>query len=296
MYPDQDDNVCFTLAEAGDVVVTYIKDEEFKVEGNFVLPTITLPGIPDWENYPALVPAANKLSASVTVSLAGYNTYEFKVIYGATWLGKDKDGDNKYELKRDWPTVSGLTYTGDNMKLIADKDGDYTFTWTFATRELVVTFPDFDHENGFYLAGKFSGEEKWSADAITDDMMFEWYKKTGIEDNDEWILSTTVAEGDEFKACYIYNDGITDVNWFPGGDAANYVVDAAHAGKVTIYLRPAGDGGDDWHAYTLYVEKDKPTAIENSEAAVKTQKMIENGQLIIIRGGEKFNAQGQMIR
>ena len=50
--------------------------------------------------------------------------------------------------------------------------------------------------------------------------------------------------------------------------------------------------------FTVYNAKgtDTPTAIESNVVAVKTVKMIENGQLVIIRGGEKFNAQGQLIR
>ncbi len=50
--------------------------------------------------------------------------------------------------------------------------------------------------------------------------------------------------------------------------------------------------------FTVYNAKgtDTPTAIESNVVAVKTVKMIENGQLVIIRNGEKFNAQGQVIR
>lgn len=38
------------------------------------------------------------------------------------------------------------------------------------------------------------------------------------------------------------------------------------------------------------------TAIDNTAAAVKAQKVIMNGQLFIIREGEIFNAQGQIVR
>ena len=50
--------------------------------------------------------------------------------------------------------------------------------------------------------------------------------------------------------------------------------------------------------FTVYNAKgaDAPTAIESNIVAPKIVKMIENGQLIIIRNGEKFNAQGQVIR
>ena len=51
------------------------------------------------------------------------------------------------------------------------------------------------------------------------------------------------------------------------------------------------------YAGTLYAKWNSAvTNIENTAAAVKAIKIIENGQMIIIRGNEKFNVQGQVIR
>jgi len=187
LYSDQNGNVCFTLAEAGDVVVTYIKDQVFKVEGNFVLPTVQIIGIKGWTaatDAVTLAPAEDKKSSSVKLNLDAWY-YEFKMIVAGAWLGKE-NGDSKYELHSGWTSVDGLTYEGDNVILrLGDGDivpGDYTFTWEHAAGRLTVTFP-----------------------------------------------STA-------------------------------------------------------------------TGIDNTNAAVKVRKMIENGQIVIIRNGEKFNAQGQVIR
>ena len=38
------------------------------------------------------------------------------------------------------------------------------------------------------------------------------------------------------------------------------------------------------------------TAIDNTDAAVKSEKRIENGQLIIIKNGVRYNAQGQVVK
>ena len=56
--------------------------------------------------------------------------------------------------------------------------------------------------------------------------------------------------------------------------------------------------GGNTYEFTVYNDKglDPTTAVSNTTVAEKTVKMIENGQLIIIRNGEKFNAQGQVIR
>ena len=39
-----------------------------------------------------------------------------------------------------------------------------------------------------------------------------------------------------------------------------------------------------------------PTAIDNTEVGVKAVKMIENGQLVIIKNGVKYNAQGTIVK
>ncbi len=146
LYTDQDGNVCFTLAQAGDVVVTYIKDQVFKVEGDFVLPTVQLIGIGGWdadENAITLTAAQDKKSASVTLNLDG-SYYEFKMIVGGAWLGKE-NAEGLYGLHREWTSVDGLTYAGGNIKLTMDAQdivpGAYTFTWEYVTGKLTVTFP-----------------------------------------------------------------------------------------------------------------------------------------------------------
>ena len=91
-------------------------------------------------------------------------------------------------------------------------------------------------ENGFYLAGSMNG---WGA--------AEGYHFVGNPDNPaEFMLETTLAVGDEFKVINYLNGDITA--WYPGGD--NYVVDAAHAGDVTIYFQP--DYKADWAEFGGY--------------------------------------------
>ena len=142
-------NIGFTLAEAGDVTITYIKDVVFKVEGAFVLPELQLIGIKGWTaetDAIDFVPADNHLTASVTETLDEWY-YEFKLIYAGSWIGKKTDKpENLYVLKNDWTSVDGLSWDGYNIALkMVEGDyvpGKYTFTWTYATGELTVTFPD----------------------------------------------------------------------------------------------------------------------------------------------------------
>ena len=38
------------------------------------------------------------------------------------------------------------------------------------------------------------------------------------------------------------------------------------------------------------------TGIDNTSAAVKSEKRLENGQLVIIKNGVRYNAQGQIVK
>ena len=46
----------------------------------------------------------------------------------------------------------------------------------------------------------------------------------------------------------------------------------------------------------VYFYKPSATAIDNTMEATKVQKMIENGQLIIIKNGIRYNVAGQMVK
>ncbi|MBR6116004.1 MAG: hypothetical protein IKP93_00840, partial [Paludibacteraceae bacterium] len=92
-------------------------------------------------------------------------------------------------------------------------------------------------ENGFYLAGTMNG---WGA--------AEGYHFVGNPDNPaEFMLETTLTAGDEFKVINYLDGQITA--WYPG-EGGNYVVDAAHAGDVTIYFQP--DYKADWADFGGY--------------------------------------------
>ena len=145
LFEDDWGNVNFTLGETGDVTVTYIKGEVFKLEGNFIMPSVTLAGsMNEWnataEGY-AFTPAEDKLTASLTVTLNDYY-YEFKVVVsGALWMGKETGG-NYFELNRQCTQVDGLVADKPNLVIRPDVvPGEYTFVWTYAENRLEVIFP-----------------------------------------------------------------------------------------------------------------------------------------------------------
>jgi hypothetical protein len=136
-------NAVFSVEKSGKYDVTFTLDattkeyaanpelkEEIAVNKTFVV----LGGFNGW-TAEAVEVAADAETAAFTVSIAEAAEIEFKVKVNDAWLS------NGYTYHRDYTGAEGITNNGDNMKLQADKAGDYTFTWTFATNALTITFP-----------------------------------------------------------------------------------------------------------------------------------------------------------
>ena len=138
-------NYQLNIAENGiyTITITFNPAEENKVEavatktGDVEIdPTVSIKGGWDsWAAETAFVLADDKATATATLNLE-VGEFEFKVVLnGSDWRA------NGHTYHRDYTGAEGITNNGDNMKLQADKAGDYTFTWTFATNALTITFP-----------------------------------------------------------------------------------------------------------------------------------------------------------
>ena len=125
----------------------------------------------------------------------------------------------------------------------------------------VVLVMTAEPETHYYLAGSMNG---WQADA---GYMFE----ANPETEGEYMLSLTLAEGDQFKVIGVEGETTT---WYPDGMDNNYVVDADHAGEATVYFRPDGQGGEGWH-YGYYYVLVIPRVLEN---VVLGALLPENGK------------------
>ena len=110
----------------------------------------------------------------------------------------------------------------------------------------------------FYLIGSPNG---WT---LTESFVF-----TPFGSNGEYVLQTTLNEGDEIKVAYgtagMTSTQIADGNWYPGSahsmnGTGNYVVDADHAGAVTIYFNPNGNTA--WWNFGGYIYIAKDHSIE----------------------------------
>ena len=112
-----------------------------------VLPTVALVGNYAEDMWGAnatntMTPANDNATAAVTLTLAA-GTYEIKVWVDGYYMSLNGEGESLYGIHRDWNHADhvNLVNDGRNFQLTADVAGDYTFTWNYATLDLVVTFP-----------------------------------------------------------------------------------------------------------------------------------------------------------
>ena len=142
-YPAE--NYSLPIPEAGiyTITITYnpegnvVAGDAVKTGDAVVDPVVSIAGSMNGWNAAAdvMTLAEDKATASLTLTLTA-QTYEFKVVLnGGDWRS------NAHEFTRENASAADMTGNLDNMKLTADVDGDYIFTWTFETNTLVVTFP-----------------------------------------------------------------------------------------------------------------------------------------------------------
>ncbi len=93
-------------------------------------------------------------------------------------------------------------------------------------------------DDGIYLVGTFSG---WETNA-----QYKMSENPGAPG--EYMISTTLTEGDGVKVVKVENGTQT---WYPDGMDNEYIVDAAHAGNVTVYFNAAGNA--EWSAFGGYM-------------------------------------------
>lgn len=120
---------------------------EWMKYGEVILPTVALVGNYGEDMWGAnetntMTPAEDKLTASVTINLEA-KTYEIKVWVNGVYMSLNGENDTMYRIHRDWNHADNvnLENNGKNFEFVADVTGNYTFTWTYASKDLVVTFP-----------------------------------------------------------------------------------------------------------------------------------------------------------
>ena len=123
---DADSKAIEAFAEkTGDAVVI----PTVAMHGNFAGPS-------DWKDTENFTLAADELTATLVMTLAVRDNYEFGMRIG----GSGDWTSNGVQFTRENNSAEVVAGNG-NLKLVADVAGEYTFTWTYETNTLVVTYP-----------------------------------------------------------------------------------------------------------------------------------------------------------
>ena len=274
LYADGSDNICFTLAEAGNVTVTYT-NEVFKLEGSFTPQVVKVKGgWVSWDEKHQMTLSLDRKSATVTLEdLPAADEVEFGIE-----INNDDFRANGYGFKREYNSESGISGFSANMKLTSDKAGDYTFTWTFGTNALTITFPEI-------LVYRVAGDEEL--------MGSDW--NTGDDDNamtlNEGIYKLTKTPITLNAATYKYKV-VGDDTWriaYPS-DNAELTINARGVYSVEFTFNPSTKAVS---AEATYLGP--ATAIDETDVKAKAEKKVVDGQLIIEKNGVRYNVIGQAL-
>lgn len=331
--------------QLGDIVTVYgnLKvyntTKEFDTNSKIVefeRPAVDLPKIElwgswdEWETKIELTPAATNKTASCTVTLSEVKDYDFSFIYNesAYYLPTVKITRAANEAECDGTTG--------NATIEADATGEYTFTWTYATNTVTVTYPDlptgvFELYTGEIGEGKYLitydngamnttvtsnriqfAEIEPINNCVKDpDPSIVWY----IEPIDEyWTLyneeakAYAAATGSKNQA-QMLNDGTDDkAKWTVTVKDGKFEFEnkaraAAASDADKKWLRKNGTYGFATYAsstggaLTLFKYRPGPaTSVDNTEFTNKAVKFIQNGQLFIEMNGHIYNVQGQTVK
>ena len=299
---DNDENIIFSLAEAGAVQVIYIAGETpiFKIAGNFYVEPTPEPAKFYVTGDSALVtdagfagkawnPDAIKAEADTLVlNLKAEQVYKLKVSLDGTW--STAKGFNDLTEKPE-----GLTMDNDENIIFSLAEAGAvqviyiageTPIFKIAGNFYVEPTPEPVLTNGYYLVGKFSGVDAW--DPVAENLLAQ-----NPDNEAEYQLSIDLAVDDEVKVVYVENDAI--VTWYPA-EGGNYVIDDHHNGATTMYFRPDYQGGEDWFAGCIYVVPTSTVGFENTAADAKAVKVLKNGILVIEKNNKTYNVMGQMVK
>lgn len=239
-----------------------------------------------------------------TYTVAGSSAVAFGTAWDPTNTANDmaKQDDGSYKWEK-----ANLELPAGTIEFKVCQDHAWTTCWPAqnyalnvseaATYTLKITFNPANENVGAELIKTGSAEidpaasAKGSWDGWAAEVVFV------LADNKETASGALNLEPGDYEFKVILNDGDWRSNGysyhreFTGadnitGNGDNMVLKADIAGEYTLTWTFATNA--------LNITFPVPSGIDNTNVAVKAQKMIINGQLFIIRDGQMFNAQGQL--
>ena len=215
VYGNSGGNIVFTPAAGADITIRldlsgfdFATKEGATFTVSQVAPVVTVAAQGGWDNWEAslnFIPDGSGLTATATKHFDAGN-YDFKLIVDGNWLS------NANAFHRFWTSASGITTDNTlNMQLQADADGDYVFTWTYATNAIAITFPETPKTgtNEVKFFPPRTEEHPWNEVYV-----YAW-RRTGGENEQltgDWPGIPATKDGEWYKAtiakgaCVVFND------------------------------------------------------------------------------------------
>ena len=224
----------------------------------------------------------DKKSASFTKTLALGDTIEFKIrLNGSDWRS------NAHTFDRENNYYSNIVVNeDDNMLLVVDATGEYTFTWNFEGNSLEITYPT---RPNFYITGTVAGG--WAADQLSVYGISHTFENLAAGDhkfkvttdgtwNTEKGYAQLTAESEALDVANIYTDADGNVRFTlaqAGDVTVNFVMDGENVTTFTVAgnftapeIKLIGSFDGEWDEYT------QPIVMENGTGeAHKTLNLAE---------------------
>ena len=161
-----------------------------------------------------------------------------------TWMSFDRHEEDgvfctlTFKVKEDAPAGDTAVTVQYAESDVADESGNPV---SFEIVPGKVTVIKETLEDGYYLIG----QKGWTVDDIDPEQKFE----PNPNNAGEYLLETFLNVGDGIKVVQVTNGEITA--WYPDGMDNQYIVDAAHSGRKTIYFKTSYDGN--WSQFGGYM-------------------------------------------
>ena len=274
--------------------------------GNYI---VKLTNATQWSNAElSSIIFAGEAAPSHTYTVAGDNTDLFGTSWDATNAANDMflQEDNTYKWEK---TDLTLPAGAIEFKVVVDHSWDTSYP----TNNYVMNIPEAGiytidiyynpNDNNYvgHVATKTGEAVVIPSIAMHGNFTGTWVDTENFaiaEGNATASLTLTLAEGNYEFGMRIGGSG----NWTANGVAFTRENNAAEVvsgkGNLTLAADKAGEYIFTWtyETNTLAITFPNATAIDNIRVAGKAVKTIENGQMIIIKNGVKYNAIGTIVK
>ena len=284
---DNDGNICFTLAEAGNVSVHY-DGEYFFLNGNFYVEPVVSADYymkngwdgGEWTWKAMTLNEGTYFLENVVVSGDGVNLNSAATDEGASWITWAEI--ETYDMSYEAATISAL----DTVVFMFDPEAVNQYTGANGLSAIIL---------GKYVAPV--DPQQYEYGLLVDGTFVPATKNTEyVGEGEEWVVTTNLVAGNKFQNY----ENTTSAGWLvpldPNeGNYTNFDIEdnfyvVKESGNYTFYIKLIFENDNMW------VVKNGATAISNTAADAEAVKVLHNGMLLIRKGNKTYTIMGQAVK